>query len=417
MTRRYADSGVDWLGEIPAEWTTKPLWSMFERIKDVGHPDEQMLSVFRDYGVVPKDSRANLNKTAENRNIYQLVHPGWLVTNRMKAWQGSVGISELRGIVSGHYICFAPRHDEHPRYLNWLFRSPTYATGYRLQSRGVRIGQAEIDNDLYRAMPVLLPPREEQRAIADYLDRETAQIDTLIAEQQRLVEMLHERRDAGWAKTYQSLAADAATLPIRRVIESIVDGPFGSSLTSAHYADAGARVIRLGNIGINEFKDDDTAYIPLEYAARLAVHAVRAGDVVVAGLGDDRMPLGRAAVVPDIGPAIVKADCYRVRPLPSVDPFYLAWALSAPPTRSQIALLSRGATRARLNTGVVREARIPVPSVTQQRETVRRSGRDAERIDALIAETERFIELSRERRSALITAAVTGQIDVQEDAA
>ena len=80
--------------------------------QDVGHPDEQMLSVFRDYGVVTKDSRNNLNKTAENRNIYQLVSPGWLVTNRMKAWRGSVGISTLRGIVSGHYICFSPRHKE-----------------------------------------------------------------------------------------------------------------------------------------------------------------------------------------------------------------------------------------------------------------------------------------------------------------
>ena len=77
----------------------RPLWSMFERIKDVDHPDEQMLSVFRDYGVVAKDSRGRLESDRENRSIYQLVHPGWLVTNRMKAWQGSVGISSLRGIV------------------------------------------------------------------------------------------------------------------------------------------------------------------------------------------------------------------------------------------------------------------------------------------------------------------------------
>ena len=72
-------------------------WSQCsDRIQDVGHPGEQMLSVFQDYGVVTKDSRNNLNKTAENRNIYRLVHPGWsLMTNRMKAWQGSVGTSTL----------------------------------------------------------------------------------------------------------------------------------------------------------------------------------------------------------------------------------------------------------------------------------------------------------------------------------
>ena len=193
---RLGDSGVDWLGPIPEGWQIRPLWSMFRRIKDVNHPEEQMLSVFRDYGVVAKESRANINKTAENRNIYQLVHPGWLVTNRMKAWQGSVGISTLRGIVSGHYICFSPLHSEYDAYLNWLFRSPRYAFGYRLISRGVRIGQAEIDNDEYRVLPVVVPPLDEQQRIAAYLDQQTAKIDTTIAEAERFIELVRERRAA-----------------------------------------------------------------------------------------------------------------------------------------------------------------------------------------------------------------------------
>lgn len=193
---RNANSCAPWIGEIPAHWTIRPLWTMFERIKDTGHPDEQMLSVFRDYGVVAKESRGNLNQTAENRNIYQLVHPGWLVTNRMKAWQGSVGISPLRGITSGHYICFAPRHGEDSNFLNWLFRSPRYAVGYGLISRGVRIGQAEIDNDDYRVMPVILPPLDEQRRIVAYLDAQTEKIDSLIAETERFIELSRERRSA-----------------------------------------------------------------------------------------------------------------------------------------------------------------------------------------------------------------------------
>lgn len=189
-------SGTAWIGDIPAHWDVKPLWSMFTRIKDTGHPDEPMLSVFRDHGVVLKESRENINRTAENRNIYQLVHPGWLVTNRMKAWQGSVGISPLRGIVSGHYLCFSPKHAEDDAYLNWLLRSPRYAVGYGLISRGVRIGQAEIDNDDYRVLPVVLPPREEQRAIAEYLDEQTAKIDLLITKTQRFIEFAKERRAA-----------------------------------------------------------------------------------------------------------------------------------------------------------------------------------------------------------------------------
>ena len=408
------DSGVSWIGKVPPQWTMKPLWSMFERVKNVDHPDEQMLSVFREFGVVAKESRDNINKTAENRSIYQLVHPGWLVANRMKAWQGSVGISPLRGIVSGHYICFAPRHGEDSRYLNWLLRSTTYANGYALLSRGVRIGQAEIDNDEFRLMPVLLPSRGEQRAIAEYLDRETARIDTLIEEQQRLIEMLRERRDSAWAAHVEEARRLGQTLSVRRVIESIVDGPFGSSLTSAHYSDEGARVIRLGNIGVNEFKDGDAAFIPLDYAEELEAHAVEQGDVVVAGLGDDKMPLGRAAVVPALGPAIVKADCYRLRPNEQVSAAYLAWVMSAPQTRSQIMLLARGSTRARLNTKVVQQVEVPFPDRTTQDALVTQFDAETVKIDRLIAESEQFVELSRERRAALITAAVTGQIDVRE---
>ncbi len=190
------DSGVDWIGLVPAHWELRPLWSMFRRNKDVDHPHEQMLSVFRDYGVVAKDSRKNINQTAENRNIYQLVHPGWLVSNRMKAWQGSVGISSLRGIVSGHYICFAPLHHEDHDYLNLLFRSARYAVGYGLISRGVRIGQAEIDNDDYRVLPVVVPPLDEQEAIVTYLHEQTLKIDLLIEETETLIKLGQERRSA-----------------------------------------------------------------------------------------------------------------------------------------------------------------------------------------------------------------------------
>lgn len=190
------DTGFKWLGEIPRNWSVRPLWSMFERIKDVGHPEEVMLSVFRDYGVIKKDSRDNLNRTAENRNIYQMVDDGWFVVNRMKAWQGSVGVSSLRGILSGHYICFRPRHAESSAYLNWLFRSSRYKAGYQTISRGVRPGQAEIDNGDLRVLPVLVPPIEEQLEISAYLEDQTSRIDALIAESEDLIAFSQERRAA-----------------------------------------------------------------------------------------------------------------------------------------------------------------------------------------------------------------------------
>jgi type I restriction enzyme S subunit len=118
-------------------------------------------------------------------------------------------------------------------------------------------------------------------------------------------------------------------------------------------------------------------------------------------------------VVPALGPAIVKADCYRLRPNAQMSAAYLAWLMSAPQTRSQIMLLARGSTRARLNTKVVQQVEIPLPDRHVQDALVAQSEIETTKIDTLIAETERFIELARERRSALITAAVTGQIDVR----
>ncbi|MDY6054763.1 restriction endonuclease subunit S [Micrococcus sp.] len=189
-------TGPSWMGSIPVGWRSVPLWAMFRREKRTGFIDEPMVSVFRDYGVVFKSERANLNETAEDRSIYQLVEPGWFVVNRMKAWQGSVGVSFIRGISSGHYLCFRPLHEEDDRFLNWLFRSPQYRHGFAMLSRGVRPGQAEIDNDQLRQMTVVLPPLNEQRAIADRLDRETARIDTLIAKADRFIELAQERRAA-----------------------------------------------------------------------------------------------------------------------------------------------------------------------------------------------------------------------------
>ena len=293
-----------------------------------------------------------------------------------------------------------------PRYFHYYATTMPFDY-YRTSTALPSMTQEDLSSHV---MP--LPPLDTQRAIADYLDRETTQIDTLIAKQEQLISRFQERRDAGWAWALTSVADSAPSTTLRRMIVSIADGPFGSSLTSAHYSDSGARVIRLGNVGINEFKNEDQAFVPIEYFRELLAHEARAGDVIIAGLGDDQAPLGRAAVLPEVGPAIVKADCYRVRPRPEVDSAYLAWALSTPQLRHQFSLLARGATRARLNTAVVQQAVIPLPPLDEQRRIVAYLDEQTAKIDTLIAKAQRFIELAKERREALITAAVTGQLDV-----
>ena len=152
-----------------------------------------MLSVYREHGVVLKDAHTNHNQTAEDRSIYQLLDPGWLAVNRMKAWQGSVGISPHRGIISGHYICFEPTHDEVDRYLHYLLRSPAMTAHFNAISRGVRPGQIEIDNDELAATKLRLPSVTEQRRIADFLDDRVARINRITAARRSQESFIEER--------------------------------------------------------------------------------------------------------------------------------------------------------------------------------------------------------------------------------
>ncbi|OBB87549.1 restriction endonuclease subunit S [Mycolicibacterium peregrinum] len=403
-----------WLPTVPAGWTVRPLWSMFERIKDVDHPDEQMLSVFRDYGVVAKSSRDNLNQTAENRSIYQLVHPGWLVTNRMKAWQGSVGISPLRGIVSGHYICFAPRHAQNPDYLNWLFRSVPYTHAYALISRGVRIGQVEIDNDSYRQLPVLLPPVEEQRGVAEFLDRETARIDTLIEEQKRLIDMLQERRTSV-ARTCVpdprsgSVAADKLGRRTRIGNGSTPRRENEAFWENGHIPWLNSSVVNQDRVGAA------TQFVTDAAVTQCHLPFVPPGSLLVALTGQGKTR-GMATVL-DIEATINQHVAYVTPDADFWDSEYLLWSLTAAYAELRAISDENGSTKGALTCEELKRFRVAHPPLVEQRRIATHLSEQTSKIDTLIAETEQFIELARERRSALITAAVTGQIDVRKEVA
>lgn len=384
--------------------------------------DLPLMSVSQTRGVIRRSELTDTPARAETLDVYKVIRRGEIAFNKMSIRAGALGTAPEDGLVTYHYEVMHARPGNSAQFLVYLMKSDWFIAELVRRERGIGAGNqanvrtTEVPFRVLRTIDAWLPSHRTQLAIANFLDQETAKIDALIEKQNALIDRLRERRDAEWSALYEAMLASQA--PIRRVLTSIVDGPFGSSLTSAHYVDEGTRVVRLGNIGINEFRDVDRAFISGEYALELSAHALEPGDVVMAGLGDERMPLGRAAVVPaELGPAIVKADCYRLRPNHRVSPDYLAWALSAPPVRRQITDLARGATRSRLNTALARMVRVKLPSPSTQDAVVAGWRDSMARYDSLIAKAERFVELARERRSALITAAVTGQIDVSGEAA
>lgn len=189
------DSGVEWLGEIPEHWEQKPIWSMFTRTKRTNHPNELLLSVYRDYGVIPKNSRDdNHNRASEDLTPYQLVLPNDLVINKMKAWQGSIAISEYKGIVSPAYYIYEPKQSYCSKYIHHLIRSVYFIQSYKNFSKGIRVNQWDLEHDSFTHINLLLPPLTEQNQIVSFLDSENSRIENLIAKQEKLIEKLKEYR-------------------------------------------------------------------------------------------------------------------------------------------------------------------------------------------------------------------------------
>lgn len=137
----YKDSGVSWLGEVPAHWEVLPNRLLFAEVNDRDHPEEQMLSVTITKGVIrQQELLADTSKKDSSnldRSAYKLVRPGDIVYNKMRAWQGTVGVSDYRGIVSPAYIVQRPSEGVNTRYLHYLFRTPAFAKEAKRWSYGI----------------------------------------------------------------------------------------------------------------------------------------------------------------------------------------------------------------------------------------------------------------------------------------
>ena len=189
---KMKDSGVEWIGEIPENWEVFKIKQILRNKSIKNFPNEMVLSLYRDLGIVPKDSRDdNHNVTSEDTASYKLVEKGDFVLNKMKAWQGSMAVSDYRGIISpAYYICEFKRQDLDRKYIHYLLRNESYKPEYLRLSTGLRVGQWDLNIDTFLNIPMIFPSLQEQFRIATYLDTKTAEIDSLIAlKQQKITEL------------------------------------------------------------------------------------------------------------------------------------------------------------------------------------------------------------------------------------
>jgi len=217
---------------------------------------------------------------------------------------------------------------------------------------------------------VVLPPMAEQRRIAEVLDRAEA----LRAKRRAALAQL----DALTQSLFLDMFGDPATnpkswpcKPVGSLSSKFSDGPFGSNLKSEHYTETGVRVIRLQNIGVGEFVNDDAAYISEHHFAKLKKHECRPGDVLIGTMGDPNL---RACIQPEwLTLALNKADCVLLHPDESVaNAMFICALLNQPATERMAQDLIHGQTRARISMGRLRGLEVPVPPIELQREFARR---------------------------------------------
>jgi len=194
------DSGVEWLGEVPQHWEVLPNRALFEEIKKRDCPDEQMLSVTIKRGVIQQATLLEGSSKKDSSNLdrsnYKVVQPGDIAYNKMRAWQGAVGVSDYRGIVSPAYVVQRPRKVADPRFLHHLLRTPGFAKEAERWSYGITSDMWSLRPEHFKLICMCLPPLPEQDAIVRFIEYVDRRIRRYIRAKQKLIKLLEEQKQA-----------------------------------------------------------------------------------------------------------------------------------------------------------------------------------------------------------------------------
>ena len=196
----YKPSGVAWLGDVPAHWEVLPNRAIFVEVNERNHPQKEMLSVTIAEGVIRQSTlladKSKKDASRLDRSAYKLVRPGDIAYNKMRAWQGAIGMSEYIGIVSPAYVVQRPRNGVNSRYLHYLLRTPAFATEAECWSYGIASDMWSLRPEHFKMIYSCVPPLAEQAAIVAYLNHTDGRIRRYLRSRERLIELLKEYRQA-----------------------------------------------------------------------------------------------------------------------------------------------------------------------------------------------------------------------------
>ena len=418
----YQESGLDWLGRIPKSWELRRLGSYFrERRSKVSDAEFSALSVTMQ-GIVPQLETAAKTNDGDNR---KLVRVGDFVINSRSDRKGSSGVSPHDGSVSLISIVLEPV-GIHPSFVHHLLRSSAFQEEFYRFGKGIVADLWSTNYAAMRNIVIPLMPAEEQIQIARFLDYETAKIDALIEKQQQLIALLKEKRQAVISHAItKGLNPDA---PLRDSgVEWLGEVPahwataklghryevlLGKMLDAKRVTgDRLGRYLRNADVQWDRINEDDLPEMDFR-PHELERYSVRKGDLIVCEGGE----IGRCAIWTKNYPCFYQKALHRLRPRhPEEDVTrFMFYQLFLAVMQERFIAGSEKATIAHLPAESFRQYRFAFPPHDEQQVIADTLDGKTMKFDELEEKAQEQIELLQERRTALISAAVTGKIDVRK---
>ena len=425
MARKMKDSGIEWIGEIPEGWEVSQLKYATRWKSEKGCPDAPVLSLYRDFGVVPKDSRNdNHNVTSLDTSNYKVVDIGDLVINKMKAWQGSMAVSDYRGIVSpAYHVCSITSSKINKRYLHHLLRNPAYLPEYARLSTGMRIGQWDLGFDDFKNIPFLIPPLDEQAKIADYLDNGCASLNAMhsktrssIEEYKKLKQAVitqavtkgvrgeREMKDSG-VEWIGKIPEEWNKCKLKNISIDIGDGLHGTP----KFDDSGEVYFINGNNFSGEYVEPkfDTKKLCLEESLNYPKPELTEQTIMISLNGS----YGKVCLYRYFPMLLGKSAGY-ITLLPSINRRYVRYYLSSTPAQIIMTLSLNGTTIPNLSLNTLYNFPTILPPASEQAEIADYLDAKCAEIDKLIAKKEQLVKELESYKKSLIYEVVTGKREV-----
>jgi type I restriction enzyme S subunit len=426
----YKKSGHRWLGSVPNHWSVLPNRALFDEVKDRNHPKEEMLSVTITRGIVRQkallDGSSKKDSSNLNKGAYKLVQPHDIAYNKMRAWQGALGASSLRGIISPAYVVMRPRKGANPWYYHNLYRTPSFAKEAERWSYGITSDMWSLRPEHFKVIGSVLPPPDEQAAIVRFLDHANRKIDGFIRAKRKLIGLLNEQKQAIIHRAVtRGLRPDVPLKPSG--IPWLGDMPKHWEAKRIKYllreVDNRSKTglepllsMRMHH-GLVVFSEHFTR--PPQAASLVGFKIVRPRQFVV-----NRMQAGNGVIFPSCLTitGLVSPDYAVFDPIADVNVDYLGELFRSRTLRVKFRSESKG-----LGTGTSGFMRlyndrfgaihIPLPPRQEQNSILKGIEEQSADLTTVIARTEREIALTQEYRTRLTSDLVTGKLDVREAAA